>query len=482
MTATIPPSISGDCLDALVASALRMIAELGMDVRRPDLLERIRGQEGLAVRGSRVTISEATGRETLAAMRRAHASPDAAHGGGAATGRDGPIVRITSRPMSIADHRVHRLRPLTRGDVIHGTKLVDALSRQPGVYGTTCGTPQDAPLPLQPLEQYIIGYRYSRHGGWTDIPLDPEVAGVMEAVREIAEEDYDPRRRAFAIWEPSPLRLDSTELHELLAFDGQVVRITVGSMPTMGLNGPVDPLGVYSLSVAESLGGAAILHRLYPEAELSILPHPQPMDLHTGNMIFGSVEWNRLDLLKKQILGHLGIPYRRKECLTSACMPDARAQADKVASVTFGVLHGFDQFGMYPLCADEVWSDVQCVLDVEYVHDAWRTLKPEADPAPAQDAYETMARALAEGTLPAEMEESVARLRQHYAPGPFRRYSTVALWDEAGRPDLLDEVAAYAEELVRQADYAPDDDRLRAILGHYERLCRRFGAEPMRLD
>ena len=465
----------------MVRSALHMIAELGIHVRRQEILERARGQRGLTVRGNRVYVNEALARETLDCIRWGHLNPERAHGGGASDPQKGPTIRITSRPKSIAEHREGRLRPLTRADVIAGTKLLDALGDR-GIYGTTCGMPQEAPLPLQPIEQYLIGFRYNRNGGWTDIPLHSDVAQTMRAIREIAEENYDPQRRAFAIWVPSPLRLDSSELDELLAFHGRVLRITVGSMPTMGLNGPVDPLGIYTLSLAECLGGAAILHCLYPDADVSLLPHPQPMDLHTGNMIFGTVEWNRLDLIKRQVLAHLGIPYYRKECLTSACMPDPRAQADKVFSVAFGVMYGFTTFGMYPLCADEVWSAVQCVLDVEYVLEAWRTVTPLDDVIGAMEAYEMMRRALQEGVLPAEMPEVVGHLRKYYSVGVFPRYPTGALWEEANMPQLIAQAEEYAAGLISQATYAPDEDRLRAIMEHYYRLCRQFGAQPMALE
>lgn len=464
--------VSRDCVDAMLASALRMIQEIGIETNRQDLLEKARGLRGLTVSRNRVFVAPELAYEIIE-QNQSDEAPSL-------TRPENPTITVSEYASLFADHHTRLLRPLTRSDAIAGVKLMDSLTSR-WVVGDSCGVPQDTIPPLQPIEQYLIGYRYSRNGGSTKIPNTPEVAPFIFEIREIAE-DFDRRRRHFSVWVPSPLKLEGNELDELLDSGAQVLSFYVGSMPLMGMTGPVDPVGAYTLSLAETLGGAAILHRLFPEAEVSIWPHPQAMDPHTGLMAFGTLEWNRLDLMKKEILEHLGMPPKPKENLSSACMPDAQAQGDKMASIAFGVTHGFTHFNLFPLCGDEAWSHVQLVLDVEYVHSAWETQKLSSGTQRAETAFHTMTEAIRENRILGEMEDTVLHLRENYYPSPLPRLFSSSQWNNSGGLKYLADAEAYAQELIEKADYTPPEDRLRKVLDVYQRACREFGAQPMPFD
>jgi len=449
-----------------------MVQEIGIGTSRKDLLERAKGLAGISVHRNRIHIAPEVVNEVIKENQFGEEAPLAP--------REHPSITVSDYASLFADHRARVLRPLNRSDAITGTKLMDSLTPR-WVTGKSCGTPQEAIPPLQPIEQYLIGFRYSRNGGSTKVPITPEVASFMFEIREIAE-DFDRRRRSFSVWVPSPLRLEGNELDELLDSGAQVLSFYVGSMPVMGITGPVDPVGVYTLSLAETLGGAAILHRIFPEATASIYPHPQPMDPHSGLMAFGTPAWNRLELIKKEIFEHLGMPSRSKDNLTSACMPDAQAQAEKMASISLGVAHGFTHFNLFPLCADEAWSHVQLVFDVEYVHAAWETQKSLTEVNRAEDAFHTLANAVQEKRIVGEMEDTILHLREYYSRSLLPRMFNSGQWNTRGRTDPLSDAQAYAQELIDKANYAPPDDKFRKILRVYQRACREFGAEPMNLD
>lgn len=478
--------LSTECLDAMVSSALRMIHEIGIQTNRKDLLEKARGLSGLTVRGDRIYIAAEVAHEVIEQSRvnrlavrknRVYTVPEDAH-----TARpETPIILVSDRATRIVDHHTRELEPLTRADVIAGTKLIDSLAPW-WVEGNTCGTPQETIRPLQPIEQYLIGFRYSRNGGSTCILPVPEAARFLFEMREIAEEDFDPEQRDFSVWVPSPLKLEGNELDDLLDSGAEVLSCFVGSMPIMGLTGPVDPVGVYTLSLAETLGGAAILHRSFPDAKVTFRPNPQPMDPRTGIIAFGTPEWNRLELMQREVLAHLGGIVQRMDNLTSACMPDARAQADKMASVALGVAYGFTCFNLFPLCADEAWSHVQLVFDVEYVHTAWQIQKQMTSAQRADDAFNTLAFSVQENELVGAMADTARRLRENYSRSRLPRFSSSSQWIDAGRPDPLADAQAYAWELIEKAHYAPPEDRLRKVLDVYRRACREFGVEPMELD
>jgi trimethylamine:corrinoid methyltransferase-like protein len=230
------------------------------------------------------------------------------------------------------------------------------------------------------------------------------------------------------------------------------------------------------------MGGTAILHRLFPQAQVTLRPHPEPMDLQTGIMALGTPEWLQLELLQKEILESLGLPSYRMDVLTSACMPDLQAQSDKMSALAFGVAHGFSCFNLFPLSASEVWSHAQVVLDVEYVHRAWKTHALSAGVRRAADALETTSLSVQEGGIVGAMADTVRHVRETYYGSPLHRVFSPAQWREAGRPDPLADADAYARELVANADYAPPEDKLRKLIEVYHRACREYGTEPMELD
>jgi len=456
----------------MLSSALHMVEEIGIETSRVDLLEKAKGLAGLSVKGNRIHVAPDLVHEVIQQnqVSKAAASAQAAH----------PTITVAEYATLFADHHTRALRPLTRSDAIAGTKLIDSLTPR-WVVGKSCGVPQDTLPPLQPIEQYLIGFRYSRNGGSTKVPITPEVAPFMFEMRKIAE-DFDHDRRHFSVWVPSPLKLEGNELDELLDSGDRVLSLYVGSMPVMGITGPVDPVGVYTLSLAETLGGAAILQQIFPGAAASIYPHPQPMDPHSGLMAFGTPTWNRLELIKKDIFEHLGMPPKPKDNLTSACMPNAQAQADKMASIASGVAYGFTRFNLFPLCADEAWSHVQLVLDVEYVHAAWDSQKSTTETHRAEEAFHTMTKAIQENRIVGEMEDTILHLRENYSRSPIPRVFSSGQWNNKGRPDPLSDADAYARELIAKADYTPSQDKWRNMKDVYYNACREFGVDPMDID
>lgn len=86
-----------------------------------------------------------------------------------------PIIKLTDLPYQYCDHKERKITPLTRQQVIQGTKLLHVLSEQKDIRGYSCGVPQDTYPYLKAVEQYLIGFRYNRNGGGTIQSIAPEV-------------------------------------------------------------------------------------------------------------------------------------------------------------------------------------------------------------------------------------------------------------------------------------------------------------------
>ena len=470
--------LSRDGFEAVLTAALRILGTTGLHTGLAPLLSRLGGALGLRVAGGRIRVDEACARDALELM-----FPDWREGPPAPSPRPGQAnIQVSPRAFLVADHRSRRVRPLTRADVIRGTKLIDALGGR-GVTGTVCGAPQDAPDAVRELEQYLLGCRFSRNGGYVSDMVPPQARAYLERMRQAAEPEYHPRRRDYFHWMITPLRIDADRLEEMLAFDGEVAALGFGSMPVMGMTGPVDPRGVFTLSLAECLGATAVLHHVFPRARLTPMSmHPQPADLRSGLIMFGSMEWRRLALLKRDLYRHLGHDWTLQDSITCACMPDPLAQQEKAAAVAFSVACGFRDFVIYPLSNDEVWSDVQLLLDVEMIENAWDTIAPQADPGRASAACDNVAELIAAGKSFAESLDTAAHMREYYRPSLLRRFHSAAQWGAAGYPDPLGDIDAKADELVAGEDYAPPADRYAKVVDVYREACRDFGVDPIALD
>lgn len=465
--------VTPDDVARMVEAAYEILETVGLVVQHPALLLRLAGAAGLTERNGRCLVARELASEIVA--QAAASSPVRTTAVAQA-----PRIRVSTRAMFGADHRARQLRPLSRQDVIEGTRLIHALAPQ-GVSSGTCGTPQEAPLALQPLEQYLIGYRYSLQQTEVEVPVADEVRAAMREMQEIAEDPALHSSNA-SVWMISPLRLEGYELDELMTRATPPETIGLGSMPLMGLTGSADPWGVFTLSFAETVGAAAILRCAFPDARFGFTAHPQAMDLIGGRFAFGGAEWSLLELMRKEIYAHLGIEWSLKTCITSACMPDAQAQMEKTAGIALGAAWGFSDYSIYPLCADEVWSGVQCLFDVEAIHAAHHALRLGESAGALDDCVATLQQAAAESALPGELLSGMRRLRQSYRQPLLRRVFSAGQFIETGPREPLSEAEGKVAELIAGSSHEPDTDRLGRMMTVYERACRRHGVAPLRLD
>ena len=390
------------------------------------------------------------------------------------------VIRVNDRATYYSDHRHSTFHPLSRKDVIEGTKLIHSLHPKYGVVGYSCGTPQESHELLKGIEQYMIGYRYNRLGGSTEVPSNKDILPYYLDIREIAEVNFSRSVLDVSIWSASPMILDSDELDFFFREGTSIKRVLIGSMPIMGLNGPVDPVGNLTLALAETLGGAAILHFLFPDTACYIMPHPQPMDLSTGLISFGTVEHFRLELLKTELFSFLDLPYAMvKDTLTSSQMPDQLSQSDKMLQIVSSITHGCTAFSICPLSCDEGWSPLQCLLDVEYIRNAWALHSPVNGEDKAAEAFRNIRVAVEENQLFASMDDTLINMFSNYETDVlFSRAFGYQKWQEMNRIPSIKAVEDRLKELLSGWNYMPSSSKWDDILRIYHKLSHQIGVKP----
>jgi trimethylamine:corrinoid methyltransferase-like protein len=229
---------------------------------------------------------------------------------------------------------------------------------------------------------------------------------------------------------------------------------------------------VTTLSLAETLGGAAIVHALLPGIPVTIFPHPQPGDMRTGALMLGTPETELLELLRRDLLGHYGARFNTKMMNTSSSLPDAQAQVERSLSAAMGVLGGFEAFHCVgTLGIDEVWSSGQLLLDLEMVGAAAHvaggpTSAPGLELTRLPDVVDEVVR---EGGMFAAHDTTAGGFRrQCWLPRVLRRMDR-AQWVAAQMPDTVQEAELEARRLVAGYAYEPPEGLLRELRSVYER-------------
>jgi len=226
------------------------------------------------------------------------------------------------------------------------------------------------------------------------------------------------------------------------------------------------------------------LHALFPKAKVYVYPHPQAMDLNTGQMAFGTIEHARLEMLKLQVMTALGLQYYDlKDIMTSAQMPGSMAQGDKALGFYTGLMAGYRAFNLMPLSTDQVWSPVQALLDIEALKNAWSATRPINNPDAVANAFNTIGEVIDNDYLFGETVDTLMNMHENYnMDSVHKRFFSSEIWAANGRQTELVAVEEKCSELISEWDYHPDQMKLEKILNIYHRLCRKFNTDPIRLD
>ncbi len=477
--------------DEMVSLALKIARNKGISSRNEALLKQAAKTESLVVRNKRIYPSN----EILESCMLHIQNNMVPEGNGIVRnhgwqdmlinnrGDSEVIIKLTDLPYQFCDHQQQEIVPLSRSHVIEGTKLLHVLSWQKGIRGNSCGVPQDTHAYLKSIEQYLIGYRYNQNGGGTIQSIPRQVESDYSLIRSIVEDWENPNARDLMLFSPSPMVLDSDDLYLCFQNGIKLNSFMVGSMPMMGMSGPIDPIGVYVLGIAEVLAAATVLHAIFPDAKVYVYPHPQAMSLHTGQMAFGTVEHARLEMMKKEIMDVLRLPYYNlKDIMTSAQMPGPMAQGDKALGFFSGIMAGYRAFNLMPLSTDQVWSPEQALLDIENLQNAWKVLEPVI-PQEESDHYGHICSVIDANMLFSESDHTLLHMYDHYDLDTCqKRHFASETWKTSGKPGELRAIEEKKEELISAWDYRPPQDKLEQAIEIYNGLCKQLNTEPLNLD
>ena len=335
------------------AAALRLLEEVGVEVRVPALLERIIGKPGVTARGSRVTFNRELV-DGFVKTYRAH------HHAGVPASPDCTLEILTGYGIYLLDPDTDQLRPMTTADCIATARLVGSLYPE-GVRGGTPGQPQDVPPALRQILAYKIGCEHARTNGWVGYTTMAE-AEIIRRMATVSGQAF-----GLSVFPLDPLYLDGPTLTMALEFinKGINVDISLTNMALRGMTTPIHLPAAFVGGLATVLGTFTAFSLLGVELPFSVSVFP--FDLRVGNIIYGTPEHILCNLWSTQLNAYYGNGWGFFQALhTNAVYPDAHALLERGAFAATAALAGGRSFG-YGGCGgiDVTFSPELLLYDVE---------------------------------------------------------------------------------------------------------------------
>ncbi len=238
-------------------------------------------------------------------------------------------------------------------------------------------------LPVQPslsplYERYYCWKYGAREGG--SIHLDALCPYLLDLYRARADEEGVPLAEAFraTVYVVPPLKLGRHEAYQVATFRQAGLRVRIGGgMLTMGATAPATLAGAVTLNLAEQLALRLVDWALFGEQRLHLSCSIAPMDMRTAIRPFGRPEMAIANLMTAQLARHYGASFSGHAALTDAKLPSVEAGAQKATSGVATLLAGGSLWvdaGL--LSVDEVCSPVQMILDHEWMRALGHMVQP----------------------------------------------------------------------------------------------------------
>jgi trimethylamine--corrinoid protein Co-methyltransferase len=454
--------LDADALERVHQTSLRVLAEVGLEVRSPTVLD------GLARAGAEV--DEATMRVRFPAPMVEGAIalvPPAftlgARGPGLDLVIDGSAGYLSTdgTPAEVVDLRTGARRPSTLADLRDATVLGDAVPEIGYLWPAVAPTDVDPRMHAVEEARVLLAHS-TKHVNHNETTSARDARTVLEMAAAVAGGGEALRARPLlssyqcAI---SPLLYDGGPIEAAIEFGRAgapcgFVSMAVGTAAT-----PATLAGQLVSTNAEILGGIAVLETLAPGAPTFYGPYQAFMDPRSGGM---DLAWGPEDVLLKLASAQLGRRYGLRINLqalqTGAKTQDWQAGAQHALSLmTIAIAGSAELIGASgTLYSAGVWAHENVLLDAELFDLVCRATEG------FEVTEETLAFDAIRETGPGghylANPHTLRHLRERWTPHLFGR-ETWQEWEATGRPSARERARERVRDLLveHQPEPLPDD-------------------------
>ncbi len=459
--------LSADELEQVHETSLRVLAEVGLEVRSPTVLAELAG-EGADVdeTSMRVRLPAPMVERALAAVPPSFvlAARDPA--------LDLPIdgsagyLSTDGTPADIVDLDTGLRRPSTLADLRDATVLGDAVPEIGYLWPAVAATDVDPRMQAAEFARVLLS-NSTKHLNHNEAFSAPDARTVLEmAAAVVGGPDALRRRPILSTYQCaiSPLMYDGGPIEAALEFGRAGVPCGFVTMAVGMAAAPATLAGHLVSTNAELLGGITILETLVPGAPTYYGPYQAFMDLRSGGM---NLAWGPEDVLLKLAAAQLGRRYGLRINIqafqTGSKTQDWQAGAQHAISLMTIAVAGSAELiaATGTLYSAAVWSHENVLLDAELFDIVCRALEG-FEVSEETLAFDTI-RDVGPGGHFLASPHTLRHMRERWTPHLFGR-ETWEAWEAAGRPSARERAHERVKQILAEHEPEPLPDDVTAEL------------------
>lgn len=464
--------LSEELITTILDEAKRILAETGVEVRGPQLRQRLL-DHGLRAEGAdgRILFPPDVVDAAIASAPRSFTLYDRDGKAHAELGGDRVHFVPGSSGLKVLDHRTGETRLAATRDFVEYVRLADGLEHI-SYLATAFSTNEDVePQVSDAWRLYLCltnSIRPVVSGAFTEHGV-PRMAEMMQLFRRDRADLIARPMSIFTITATGMFRYSEDSCQNLLDCVEWGIPIEVVPVTLMGLIAPVTLVGATVFHTADVLAGLAMSQIVRPGAPVLFGGAPAAFHMRAATSPMAAIEALHLDVAYVAVAKALGLPTQAYMALSDGKFLDAQAGAETFGSALLAALAGVNSVSG-PGMLDYVltFSLEKLVFDNELCGQALHFLRP-VEPAGDLPVGDLVRQLLDEQHL-ITAEHTMARWSEElYLPNPVIDRDNRENWSKAGEPRLRERTRAEVERRLAAYEQVATGERLEREL---QRLIR----------
>ncbi len=452
-------------VETIHRNALRVLAEIGVQVEHQEVRDRLAGIGGQCDKASMVV----------------RFSPQTVENYVLASHKDIPRAGSPTIRVGCGVYQSYYLDPGSNGllpfdeeklakyiGLARSLPLIERLNLLGLPY-----VPADIPAPFLPLAEKLYAWKY---GALPDGTI--QHTALCEYLLEMfsCHASMSGKRLEDVVvavgYLISPLRLARPECEQWLFFSKRGLRMAIGHLPSQGGSAPITLAGAITLALAEQIFLFLLQRAFWEDVAFSIGGDVMTMDMRNATSCYGRPEQQRINVAFADIARFYGCPCYGHTGLSDAKVPSFEAGAQKaVGALITALAVGCGNVEAGLLATDEVCSPIQMILDHDLAG-SLRVLLAEPMVTEVECAFDEILASGAGGNFLGTNLTAQLFRTELYQPQTWS-WQSVSGWLDSGKRTDVD----YAKELFEKFEkrFSPESQ----ITAEEERELRRIIAKAV---
>ncbi len=442
-------------IDRILTEAKRILAEVGMEVRGPEMRRRLL-EAGLPTDANgRVLFPRDVVDRAIASAPKSFTLYDRDGRPHAEIGGDNVHFTPASSGLKILDHRTGETRLANTADFVEYVRLADGLPHI-AYLATAFSTNADIEARVSDAWRLYLCLTNSRKpvvsGAFTEHGVG-RMAEMMALFRRDRADIIARPLSIFTITATGMFRYSEDSCQNLLDCVAWGIPVEIVPVTLMGLIAPVSVVGATVFHTADVLAGLTMAQIAQPGAPVLFGGAPAEFHMRAATSPMLGVQALRLDMAYVEVAKSLGLPTQSYMALSDGKFLDAQAGAETFGSALLAALAGVNSVSG-PGMLDFVltFSLPKLVLDDDLCGQALHFVR-EIGPVDDLPALDLVREVMAEQHLITAPHTMAHWPQELYLPAPVTDRENRENWQKAGGKDLRQRAAEEVER--RLAAYEP---------------------------